>query len=144
MTSSTQQQPLISVLMPTYNRDWSLDRAIQSVLRQTYANWELIIVDDGSTDASEEILAGYVKDYPNIHAIFHRENRGQGTARNTAMDAAQGEWICNLDSDDELTDNALELLLRVNHEIDCETTMIIGHNYDSGREEITDLNLSPG
>lgn len=90
---------LVSVIIPSYNRAFSIGRAIQSVLDQTYKNLELIIVDDGSTDNTEEV----VKDFknPQIRYIKHKQNKGGGAARNTGIKSAKGEFIAFLDSDDQ-------------------------------------------
>ena len=91
--------PTISVILPTHNRGHSIARAIQSVLDQTYSNLELIVVDDGSTDNTEEIVNAY-KDR-RIRYIRHEVNRGAGAARNTGLKLSRGAFIAFQDSDDE-------------------------------------------
>lgn len=91
--------PLVSVITPTYNRARYLPEAIESVLAQTYDRFEHWIVDDGSTDATPDVVARYRSD-PRIRYLRHEENRGQSHARNTAIARAGGEFICFLDSDD--------------------------------------------
>ncbi len=86
----------ISVVIPTYNRETTLQRAIESVLSQTLAADEVIIVDDGSTDNTHSLL----KQYPHIR-IISQDNRGVSSARNAGIDACVNEWIAFLDSDDE-------------------------------------------
>jgi len=97
--------PLVSVVMATYNRAHLLPRAINSVLNQTYHNFELIIVDDGSTDNTEEV----VNSFTDNRIIYHRheENRGVLAARNTGWDLAKGKYECHLDDDDEFLPEAL-------------------------------------
>jgi glycosyltransferase involved in cell wall biosynthesis len=91
--------PRVCVVLPTYNRRAWLARAVESVFRQTYTDWELRIVDDGSTDGSEALLAEFER-HPNV--IVHRQaNQGVSRARNAAIFATQAEWIACLDSDDE-------------------------------------------
>jgi glycosyltransferase involved in cell wall biosynthesis len=92
-------RPRVSVIIPTYNREHSLGRAIQSVLDQTYGDLELIVVDDASTDETE----GLVKSFQDsrVRYLRHGENRGGGGARNTGISAARGQLISFLDSDDE-------------------------------------------
>jgi glycosyltransferase involved in cell wall biosynthesis len=101
--------PLISIIIPAYNRGYILPRAINSVVRQTYVNWELIIVDDGSTDDTKTIVEQYSD--PRIKYFF-QENAGQSAARNTGMRNATGEWLAYLDSDDELLPLYMETMLR--------------------------------
>lgn len=98
------KQPLVSVIMPTYKRSAYLERAIQSVLEQTYPNIELIIVDDngvGTTDgkAIEKMMSTYVHD-SRVRYIQHEVNQHGGAARNTGIQAAKGELITFLDDDD--------------------------------------------
>lgn len=100
---------VISIVMATYNRADTLPRAIDSVLKQTHRDWELIIVDDGSTDASAEVLAGY--DDPRILVYKHPHNRGVTAAKNTGLGHIRGEWFSTFDSDDEWVPDALEAML---------------------------------
>jgi len=92
--------PKVSIIIPTYNRTDLLPRAIQSVINQTYKDWELLIIDDGSTDNTKEIVEEFVKKDPRIR-YFYKENGGQGSARNLGIKNAKGEYIAFLDSDDE-------------------------------------------
>ncbi len=103
-------QPLVSVVLPTYNRAYILSKAIESVLAQTYTNWELIIVDDGSTDTTREIIAGFSN--PRIRYIKHEANKGLAAARNTGIRNARGKYIANLDSDDVWMPKKLEKEMR--------------------------------
>ena len=90
---------MISVIMPAYNTDKYIKASIESVLRQTYADFELIIVDDGSTDQTGAILAEYQEKDKRIHVV-HQKNQGVSAARNRGIELAQGEYISFLDSDD--------------------------------------------
>ena len=90
---------MISVIIPAYNRAHTLRRAIESVLRQTVQELEVIVVDDASTDASAEIARG-VED-PRVRCITQPGNAGPSVARNTGIMAAQGDYVAFLDSDDE-------------------------------------------
>lgn len=96
---SSPGKPVVSVIIPTYNRSGTLERAITSVLSQNYLELELIIVDDGSTDDTKNIVAAF--DDSRIKFIEHDRNRGVGAARNTGIRAASGEIIAFQDSDDE-------------------------------------------
>ncbi|MDA8175113.1 MAG: glycosyltransferase [Nitrospiraceae bacterium] len=88
--------PLISVIMPLYNKRQYVARAVKSVLEQTYANWELIIVDDGSTDGSSDAIPS---GNPRIK-LLRQTNRGPAAARNVAVRAASGEYVAFIDADD--------------------------------------------
>lgn len=92
----------ISIIVPVYNTKNYLHKCIQSVIGQTYSDWELILVDDGSTDGSSEICDHYSVQYNNIRTI-HLVNGGVSNARNKGIDNALGEWITFLDSDDWLS-----------------------------------------
>lgn len=102
---SQAYQPLITVIIPTYNRAGHISVAIDSVLKQTYPHFELLIVNDGSTDNTESILDGYHD--KRIRRFVHPKNRGQNTALNTGLRAATGDLIAFLDSDDAWLPNML-------------------------------------
>ncbi len=102
------QQPLISVIVPCYNQSIYMDECLQSVLDQTYQNWECIIVNDGSPDNTEEVALRWVeKDARFIY--LKKENGGLSSARNAGIKKAKGEWILPLDSDDKIGNQYLEL-----------------------------------
>jgi glycosyltransferase involved in cell wall biosynthesis len=91
--------PPITVVIPAFNRAATIRSAIESVLRQTRGDFELLVVDDASTDATAEIVAGL--DDPRLRLVRHETNAGAGAARNTGIHAARGIWIAFQDSDDE-------------------------------------------
>jgi len=97
---------LVSVIIPTCNRSLLLKRAIQSVLDQTYAKLEIIIVDDASKDNTSQVINSFYDD--RLKYYRHEKNQGASTARNTGIKHAQGEFIAFLDDDDEWLDNKLE------------------------------------
>lgn len=101
--------PCVSVVMPTYNRAHLLPRAIGSVLAQTFSDFELLVVDDGSTDRTGEVVAGF-KD-GRIRVLRLDRNDGASRARNAGIQAARGAWVAFLDSDDEWLPRKLELQL---------------------------------
>lgn len=103
-------KPLISVIIPVYNAEKYLDRCIQSVLQQDQERFELIIVDDGSTDCSGSIADKWAGKDGRIR-VFHRENGGQSGARNLGLDQAEGEYISFVDSDDYVAPEYLSCLL---------------------------------
>ncbi|MFC2071734.1 glycosyltransferase family 2 protein [Chloroflexota bacterium] len=98
--------PIVSVIIPTYNRAHLVGRSILSVLGQTYQGFELIVVDDSSTDDTEDVVHAF--NDPRIRFIQHRQNRGANAARNTGLRAARGEYIAFQDSDDEWLPRKLE------------------------------------
>lgn len=99
----------VSVVVPTHERADVLQRAIESVLDQTFTDIEVIVVDDASTDNTESIVEGY--DDPRIRYIRHEENRGGSAARNTGIKAADGEFVAFLDDDDEWRPGKLDAQL---------------------------------
>ncbi len=98
---------LVSVIMPTYNSAGTVVESIQSVLSQTYKNWELIIVDDRSTDNTWQVIQTYADKYDNIRIYQNKENLGAGASRNFAIKKARGRFIAFLDSDDLWTEDKL-------------------------------------
>ncbi len=90
-------KPLISVIIPTFNRGWTLRESIDSVLAQEFKDYELIVVDDGSTDNTQQILESYGKRM----VMLRQSNKGVSAARNTGINKARGKYIAFLDSDDE-------------------------------------------
>lgn len=102
---------LVTVYMPTHNRSDLLSRAIDSVQAQTYSNFELIIVDDCSTDNTEAVVQTYQDQDSRIKYIKNSENLGACASRNKAIRAAQGEFITGLDDDDYFLPNRLEVFL---------------------------------
>lgn len=101
---------LISVIIPVYNVEKYLRQCLESVLNQTYTNYEVIMVDDGSTDSSYEICLEYCKKDSRFKA-FHKENGGASSARNYALKIASGQYISFVDSDDWIDEDALEQLI---------------------------------
>lgn len=99
---------LVSVVLPTYNRAHLIGTAIESVLCQTYAGWEVVVVDDGSSDGTEEVIRGRFAGDARIR-YFAQKNRGVGAARNVGMREARGEFIAFLDSDDAFVPGKLEM-----------------------------------
>lgn len=101
---------MVSVIVPVYNVEKYIRRCIESILNQTYTNFELILVDDGSSDNSGTICDEYAN-RDNRIIVIHKENGGVSTARNAGIDVARGKYIMFVDSDDFLAYNCLELLL---------------------------------
>ena len=102
---------LVSIIMPSWNTANFIAESIQCVINQTYENWELLIVDDCSTDNTDEIVAQFLTD-KRIKYIHNKKNCGAALTRNKAMREAKGEWIAFLDSDDLWTSDKLEKQLK--------------------------------
>lgn len=100
--------PLVSVIMPTYNSEDTVVRAIESVLGQTYLNWELLITDDGSTDRTSIYLKAIELQDRRIQVVYLEKNVGAGLARNRSIENASGRYIAFLDSDDSWHPEKLE------------------------------------
>lgn len=113
---------MISVLMLTYDREELVGRAIESILAQTYRDFEFIIVDNGSSDRSGEIAREYAARDPRIRVI-HREKGNIGAGRNTALDAAEGEYLTFIDDDDWAEPDFLEFLLHLLEEEQADVSI---------------------
>ena len=101
-------EELVSIIVPVYNAEKFIKDTIQTVLDQTYKNWELLLINDCSNDNSTNIIEEYKKNDKRIHLINLEENSGAAIARNTGIDNAQGRYIAFLDSDDLWNEKKLE------------------------------------
>lgn len=99
MNTCNIEKPIVSVIIPVYNVEKFIGRCIESVMAQEFSNFELLLVDDGSTDDSGNKCDNYSKQDPRIKVI-HKNNGGVSSARNTALEVASGEYICFIDGDD--------------------------------------------
>ena len=90
---------MISIIIPVYNSEVTLRRCLDSVISQSISDWELILIDDGSTDKSGEICEEYASKDKRIK-VFYKKNGGVSSARNVGLDNAKGEWIAFVDADD--------------------------------------------
>lgn len=114
----TKNHELVSVIIPFYNEETFLEEAVESVLNQTFRDWEIILVDDGSTDKSSLIAQEYSRNYPHkIRYISHKNNKNKGltATRNLGVLTARGEIIALLDADDVWLPNKLEYQLGIMH-----------------------------
>ena len=105
--------PIITVIIPTYNAASTISRAIKSVQKQTFSSWEIIIINDCSTDTTHDCVLKEVQKDPRISCINLIINRGQSNGRNIGIELALGEWIAILDADDSFTTNRLEVLYKL-------------------------------
>lgn len=106
----TRLAPLISVVIPTYNYGSLLSRAVASVVPQLDGTMELLVVDDGSTDDTEQVVAELQRVYPDKIRYIRKKNGGAASARNCGIENSSGKFLVFLDADDELTDSALQIL----------------------------------
>lgn len=133
--------PLVSIIVPVYNIEKYISKCIKSVLSQTFKDWELILVDDGSTDNSGKICDEYaLKD--NRIKVIHKENEGVTATRDKGVKEAQGEFLFFIDGDDYITDNALELLINKQKENDADLVRGSICNINENRI-ITKENINP-
>lgn len=117
--------PLVSVIMPAYNSVGFIDQAIRSIQDQIYKNWELIIVDDASTDGTVPLVKNVMSQDKKIQLLQNRENLGAGVARNQGIRAAKGRYISFLDADDLWVPQKLQIQVRFMREND------LGMSYSS-------------
>lgn len=101
-----------SFIVPIYNVEKYLNRCIDSLLAQTYRDFEIVLIDDGSTDSSGAIADRYVEKFSSIITVEHQENKGLGGARNTGIDLAKGNYLVMVDSDDYVSEHLLEVVDR--------------------------------
>lgn len=109
---------LVSIIMPSYQTGRFIRETIKSVLAQTYSNWELIIIDDCSTDNTDEVVSAFTGD-PRIRYMKNSKNSGAAVSRNRALREARGKWIAFLDSDDLWEPEKLEKQIAFMKENDC-------------------------
>jgi len=125
----------VSIVIPTYNREDTIGRAIESALKQTYEQFEIIVVDDGSTDETPEIVKQYNDD--RIRYVRYTPNEGQNHARNVGLQNAQGEYISYLDSDDKFLPRHLEVAVKNLEQLPDEFAGVVtGHRDDLGEEVV--------
>ena len=113
---------LVSIIVPVYNAEKFIRETIQTVLNQTYRNWELLLVNDCSTDSSKSIIKEYEKKDNRIHLIELEQNSGAAIARNTGIEKSNGRYIAFLDADDLWDNQKLEMQLKFIKEHDYEFT----------------------
>ena len=125
-----KKNPKISVIVPVYNVEQYLCRCIDSILAQSFPDFELLLIDDGSKDRSGEICDEYAQKNERVR-VFHKENGGVSSARNLGLDNAKGEWISFVDADDWVEEDYLSnMILSIRDDID----IIVGGFFPSGNE----------
>lgn len=146
-SAATENQVKISVVIPVYNAEKDIDRCMQSIYNQTFADYEVILVNDGSTDQSLEKCRAHAEKDPRVRVI-DQENKGSGPARNAGIEAATGEYIYFCDSDDEIAPNLLDrvyaeaketkvdlVVFSVHAKITDSKTGKVLREYDTAKEE---------
>ena len=101
---------LVSIIVPVYNSQDFISRCLESLVRQSYSSIEILVIDDGSTDNSKNIIKKYLEKYKNIF-YFYKENGGQASARNLGIDLSKGDYICFVDSDDIISLDFCKLMV---------------------------------
>ena len=131
----------ISVIVPIYNSKEYLKTCIESLLNQTFENFEIILIDDGSTDGSSLICDGYARDYDNVKVI-HQPNMGVSESRKRALYEAQGDYVTFVDSDDYVKKDFLEILysniIKSNSDVVCCNSIDIGLNLPQNKKNTKD------
>ena len=143
---SKKNNILFSIIIPIYNRAYFIEKTIHSVLEQTYSNFEVICINDGSIDDSDKIISNLQLNDNRIRLISLGKNSGRCIARNKGIDKAQGDWICFLDSDDYYLKNHLEelnnLIIKFSkHKVFCTSQSKNIEISENNEGEITKLNL---
>lgn len=139
--------PLVTVIIPSFNHGRYIRRAIESVIRQTYQNWELIVVDDGSSDRTADILSEFEADR-RVTIVLNSQNRGQSSVVNQALALAKGEFVSFLPSDDWILPTKIELQVRKFADLDPSFGVVYGRGSryfeDTGKTAVMDAPVHRG
>lgn len=129
---------LVSIIIPCYNTEFTLEETLQSVINQNYDNWEAVMVNDGSKDNLEQVALEYTKKDKRF-IYFKKENGGLGSARNFGIQKAKGQFILPLDSDNKMRPNFLKDAIKIFND-NPELGIVYGDVQNFG-EKITELKL---
>lgn len=135
------ENTLISVIMPAYNAEKYIGQAIESVIAQTFGNWELLIIDDASSDATARIACDYAERDERIRVYKKPENSGVANSRNLGFEKAGGEWIALLDSDDVWYSEKLEKQLELTKRSGAEIIYCAYEMIDESGNKISDFSV---
>ena len=133
----------ISVIIPAYNTEDYMEECLDSLLQQTIGDIEIIVVNDGSTDGTYDILERYREEYPEKIKVFHKENGGQASARNLALKHAKGEYLGFVDSDDFISPGMYEDLMRAILEFDVPIAQVSRDEIDEKGNKLPDVCTPP-
>lgn len=136
------EKPLISVIIPIYNIEDCLERCVRSVLNQTYSNLEILLVDDGSTDRTPELVDRLAREDERIRA-FHKQNGGSSSARNYGIREAAGEYLGFVDSDDYIEPDLYELLMELIERYQVEVAQISRDEVNEDGSKRADVCVPP-
>lgn len=120
VTRMTDNDQLVSIIMAAYNAEKTINAAVRSVIKQTYQYWELIVINDCSTDSTSEIISSMAAENKRIRIINNEKNRGVSVSRKKGAEAALGQWIAILDSDDLWAEDKLEKQIKYAQKKDAE------------------------
>ena len=134
---------LISVIIPVYNVKPYLSRCLDSVLNQTYTNLDIILIDDGSDDGSEELCDEYFKKYPDRITLVHQKNKGLGPARNEGLKRARGKYISMIDSDDWISLDMYEKLYNFSETYGYQISICDYFYIDTAKSTVTKTKSIP-
>jgi len=137
---------LVSIIMPMYNAGKFLSKSIESVLEQTYQNWELLLIDDGSKDDSIDIALAFMEKDSRIFLLKNEQNMGIAKTRNKGIEASKGQYIAFLDSDDIWLPDKLKIQLTFmqQHQVDfsyCSYEVVDDHGTKIGERKISETKL---
>ena len=138
--SDGTDKPAVSIIMPCYNTEKYLKKTMDSIFAQTFSDYEIIMVDDGSTDSTPALLDSYAKEHPDKIRVFHKENGGQSTARNLAFQYVRGEYVLFWDSDDYAEVDYLDRLVSAARSNDSEMVLSGSHYVDENGVVLENLN----
>ncbi len=139
----SNKEVIVSILMPAYNSAAFVEESIKSVLRQSHKEWELLIIDDGSTDQTPEIIAQWSRNDSRIRPIYHNVNKGSAAARNAAIEIASGRYIAFLDSDDLWHEQKLAIQLQFMRSTGAPLTYTAYKQIDEEGRVISELINAP-
>lgn len=125
---------LLSIVVPVYNTEEFLERCLESILSNKYENYEVILVDDGSTDKSPQICDRYAERYSNIH-VLHKENGGEASSKNAGIEHAQGTYVAICDSDDTVPESGYQTLMKRGMDTDADVVRGLIHQVDKNTGE---------
>lgn len=131
---SQRINPLISIIVPVYNTEQFIAETIESVIEQSYSNWELWLIDDGSTDNSAKVIKSIAEKDNRINYV-HKENGGQASARNLGIKKANGEYIAFLDSDDLWLKDKLEEQIEILNRLNPDFLYGLGYYFYMDRDD---------
>jgi glycosyltransferase involved in cell wall biosynthesis len=135
------RDPLVSVVIPAFNRAGTIVRCLKSVEAQTYPHWEAIVVDDGSSDNTSDLVLQMAATNPRIRFVRQAQNVGAQAARNTGVRAALGEWISFMDSDDEFLPESVERRLRL--ALDRQVAVVHSQAYVRDETGVRNYEVAP-